>query len=203
MDDDQTLSPLLDRIEGLEAMLLRLAGRVDELSVRRSPPGGTSPDVDTERRFPGPRTPEELEELAQWVDRLQERYAATGDWLRPCWWRHGLVVEELAALRTAWLGAYHDEGTIAPSAALDWHEAAERCRERVRHAINTGPGCSYVRHRPDESITEDPRWVEEREALRQGRAGFGGDRLRRGNREDRELGHVGRGPDQTTVVPIQ
>ena len=48
----------------------------------------------------------DLEDLAKWVDRMQDRYAATGDWLRPCWWRHGFVVEELAALRSSWLGVY-------------------------------------------------------------------------------------------------
>ena len=180
MNDDQTetLGPLLDRIEALEAMVLRLEHRVGELSGIRPMSVGTTPTEDKEPKLPGPRTPEELEELAQWVDRLQERYATNGDWLRPCWWRHGLVVEELAALLTAWLGAYDDEGTVASSATLDWHEAAERCRERVRQAVNTGPGCSYVSHHPDESITEDRRWIE----------------------ESRET--IGGGPGQTTIAAI-
>ncbi len=46
----------------------------------------------------------ELEPLAKWVDELQRQYAATGDWLVPCWWQHGFAVNELIALRTAWLG---------------------------------------------------------------------------------------------------
>ena len=50
-------------------------------------------------------------------------------------------------------------------AALQWHEAAEKCRERVRRAIGAGPGCTAVNHKPDQSVTDDPRWVDERAAL--------------------------------------
>ena len=32
------------------------------------------------------------------------QYAAAGDWLEPCWWQHGFAVNELIALRKAWLG---------------------------------------------------------------------------------------------------
>ena len=90
----------------------------------------------------------ELEKLAKWVDWLQERYAAAGDWLQPCWWRHGFVVEELAALRTAWLGVYEADEANPSTAALDWHEAAEKCRDRIRRAIGTGPGCTAVATSP-------------------------------------------------------
>ena len=170
MNDDQTLSPLLDRVEALEAMVLRLEHRVGELSGNRPMSVGTTPTEDKEPKVPGERTPEELEELAQWVDRLQERY---------------------------------EEDTVGSSAALDWHEAAERCRERVRHAINTGPGCSYVNHRPDESITEDPRWIEEREALR-AEAGLApaatASYAATGKTESRETTDMR--PGQTTIAPI-
>jgi hypothetical protein len=107
----------------------------------------------------------ELKTLAEWVEWLQIRYASAGDWLRPCWWRHGLVVEELSALRTAWLGVYEPGDSTEATAALDWHAAAESCRERIRQAINTGPGCTAVAHKADESVTCDPRWIEERAAM--------------------------------------
>ena len=102
--------------------------------------------------------------LATWVDRIQERYASTGDWLRPYWWRHGFVVEELAALRTSWLGVYSAEEPPASTAALKWHEQAEKCRDRIRRTISTGPGCTAVGHKPDQSVTDDPRWADERAA---------------------------------------
>jgi hypothetical protein len=38
--------------------------------------------------------------------------------------------------------------------------------ERIRLSIGNGPGCTAVTHMPDEPVTDDPRWSEEREALR-------------------------------------
>jgi hypothetical protein len=108
----------------------------------------------------------ELGYLAEWVEWLQERYATEGDWLLPCWWQHGFVVEELAALRTAWRGVYDSDKAIDPSGGVKWHEEAEKCRQRIRRAISAGPGCSVVSHKPDELVTDDPRWAEELTALR-------------------------------------
>ena len=90
------------------------------------------------------------------------QYAAAGDWLVPCWWQHGFAVNELIALRTAWLGLRTSD---EPSAALDWHEAAEKCRVRIHKAIGDGPGCTPVEHYPERPRTKDRRWVEERELL--------------------------------------
>ena len=33
-----------------------------------------------------------------------------------------------------------------PSAELDWHEAAEKCRVRIHQSIGDGPGCTPVEH---------------------------------------------------------
>jgi hypothetical protein len=107
----------------------------------------------------------ELQELAGWVEWLQVRYASAGDWLRPCWWRHGFVVEELSALRIAWLGVYEPAENTEATAALDWHEAAEKCRERVRQVISTGPGCTAVAHKADQPVVDDPRWIDERDVM--------------------------------------
>ena len=169
MDDPQQnrteLTCLADRVVEAEALVRRLQQRVDNLS------GDRPPSDDAESTWPIQQNPSdansgvELEQLAQWVDRIQERYAATGDWLRPCWWRHGSVIEELAALHTAWMGVYQATEPPAPTAALKWHEEAEKCRERIRRAISTGPGCTAVTHKPDQSVTGDPRWTEERAAM--------------------------------------
>jgi hypothetical protein len=104
-----------------------------------------------------------LESLAKWVDELQGQYAAAGDWLVPCWWRHGFAVNELTALHAPWLGV---EAREESSAALDWHEAAEKCRERVRQSIGDGPGCTAVEHYPERAVTDDPQWIKERKVLR-------------------------------------
>ena len=169
MDDDQEiqwdLPRLVDKVDGLDARLYKLQGQVAELcGARRSSDDAGSPKVVRLNVWPAIET-EELENLAKWVDGLQERYAAAGDWLRPCWWRHGFVVEELAALRTAWLDLSQPDDQATSMAALQWHEAAEKCRERVRRAIGTGPGCTAVNHKPDQLVTDDPRWVDERAAL--------------------------------------
>lgn len=165
MVDDQPGSPdatpPADRIDGLDARMRRLERRLD---------GRASDDalstVVVRRALLPPTETLELEALAKWVDWLQDRYATAGDWLHPCWWRHGLVVEELAALRTAWRGVYESDEAVASSAALDWHDAAERCRERIRQSVSTGPGCTAVSHKPDPSVTDDLRWAEEQRAMR-------------------------------------
>ena len=115
----------------------------------------------TRRTLPTEGEPVDLGVLADWVESLQVRYAAAGDWLRPCWWRHGFVVEELAALRSAWLAVYNASEPVDPTAGVRWHEEAEKCRERIRRTIGAGPGCSAVSHKPDEPIADDSHWSEE------------------------------------------
>jgi hypothetical protein len=103
MDDDQLragLGQLANRIEGLEAQLAQLRRQ-----VKRSSDGGRleqdgADPTDGTRRWPSPEgQTAELESLARWVDELQRQYAAAGDWLVPCWWQHGLAVNELIGLR--------------------------------------------------------------------------------------------------------
>jgi hypothetical protein len=159
------LTRLTDRVVEVEALVRRLEQRVGELSSDRLPPSDTRSPVSIQTNVVPSGERIDLEQLATWVDRMQERYAATGDWLRPCWWRHGFVVEELAALRTSWLGVYSADEPPAPTAALTWHEQAEKCRERIRRTISTGPGCTAVNHKSDQSVTGDPRWAEERAGL--------------------------------------
>jgi hypothetical protein len=168
--DDAPLPPaeiarLADKVEKLDANVSTLQRRVDELSGYRPPDHDPGPPG-VAGRTPSPAIkPIELEMLADWVDWLQERYAAAGDWLRPCWWRHGFVVHELAALRTAWIAVYQPDEPAQATAALQWHESAEKCRERIRLVIGSGPGCTAVTHKPDQPVTDDPRWSEERAAL--------------------------------------
>jgi hypothetical protein len=96
------------------------------------------------------------------VDELQMQYAAAGDWLVPCWWQHGLAVNELIALRETWRGVKTSD---EPSADLDWHEAAERCRVRIHQSISNGPGCTPVECNSERPVTEDRLWIVEQELL--------------------------------------
>lgn len=160
-----TLGGLPAVVENLVAAVEALRADVNTLKSLQSA-GATSKERDPAQRpaLPTEGEPVDLAELAKWVESLEVRYAAAGDWLRPCWWRHGFVVEELAALRVAWLAVYDAREFVDARAGLTWHEHAERCRERIRRTISGG-GCTYVSHKPDELLTDDTRWSEEKAEL--------------------------------------
>jgi hypothetical protein len=165
--DDETPGvgpgPLVDRIEGLEALVAQLRRELNRKSDTQKLKQDDRYATDEGRRWPSREEQQAgLGSLAKWVDELQMQYAAAGDWLVPCWWQHGLAVNELIALRTAWLGVKTSD---EPNAALDWHEAAEKCRMRIRQSIGDGPGCTPVEHYSERPVTEDHRWIEERELL--------------------------------------
>ena len=164
---DRTSGGLPGLVEELLTKVEALRADVDRLKSHQS---GTTTDGGqvpaTKRTLPTEGDPVELAVLATWVESLQIRYAAAGDWLRPCWWRHGFVVEELAALRVGWLAVYNTSEPVDATAGIRWHDEAEKCRERVRRTISMGPGCSAISHKPDEPLTQDSRWGEELVALR-------------------------------------
>ena len=159
-------------VEDLVAKLEAVRADVDEPEVGPVCVGDHRHAGPSQRADPSDECdPVDLAVLAEWVESLQVRYAAAVDWLRPCWWRHGFVVEELAALRVAWLAVYDASKPVDPTAGVKWHEEAEKCRERIRRTISVGPGCTAVSHKPDQPVTEDSRWVEELAALRNQSAG--------------------------------
>jgi hypothetical protein len=157
----------------LRALVEDLVGRVAELqaevvdlrSGRPASASAASQVLATRRTIPTDGEPVDLVILAEWVTSLQVRYASEADWLKPCWWRHGFVVEELTALREAWLAVYDASEPIDRATGLKWHEDAEKCRERIRKTISIGSGCSAVSHMPDDPITDDPCWNDEFAAL--------------------------------------
>jgi hypothetical protein len=53
-----------------------------------------------------PEIEEEHEALADWIAWLIDRYTLDHRTIPPCWDQHGPLIEELSALRTAWLAAY-------------------------------------------------------------------------------------------------
>ncbi len=159
----------------LRALVDDLVGRVEALhadvanlqSARSAAAAASTQVPTTKRSLPTEGEPVDLAVLAEWVENLMVRYAAVADWLRPCWWRHGFVVEELAALRVAWLAVYDTMEPVDATAGVKWHDEAEKCRERTRRKISDGPGCSAVSHKPDEPVTRDTRWSEELALLRE------------------------------------
>ena len=123
---------------------------------------------------------EELGELADWVDFYQEYYDLDRMWLHSCWWRNPMVVQELAALRGAWMAIYQSDEHVHGAAALQWHEAAVRCRSRIREATTNGAGCLRNSHRPQWLMSDSVFWVEEGEALRRWVTQGGSDDERKG-----------------------
>ena len=163
---DRTPGRLGVLVEDLVARVEALHADVANLKSQQPASATAAAQVGAVRRtLPTEREPVDLVALAEWVESLEVRYAAAGDWLRPCWWRHGFVVEELAALRVAWLAVYDASEPVDAMAGVRWHDEAERCRERIRRTISVGPGCSAVSHKPDEPVTDDTCWSEEHAAF--------------------------------------
>jgi hypothetical protein len=153
-------------VEDLFDLVADLQAEVVDLKSGRPASATAARQVPVKRRTsPTDGEPVDLVVLAKWVNSLQVRYATESDWLKPCWWRHGFVVEELAALREAWLAVYDASEAVDQAAGLKWHEDAEKCRERIRKTISIGSGCSAVSHLPDDPVTDDRRWIEEFAAL--------------------------------------
>ncbi len=82
-------------------------------------------------------TASDWKQLAGWVDWLVASYdLLLSRSVLPCWGAHRGVVEELAALRTAWRAATKADQTKQPSDALaQWHEGVlHPCLLRLRQA---------------------------------------------------------------------
>ncbi|MBA3743173.1 hypothetical protein [Sporichthya sp.] len=92
-------------------------------------------------------TEDALEELDDWVTWLVDRYSLDHRAVPPCWEQHGALVEELSALRTAWISAFNITGR--PEAPLEWHaHFAAALRRLIDWASRTG--CrTGGQHRPD------------------------------------------------------
>ena len=89
--------------------------------------------------------------LVDWTDWLRDRYQLH-ERVPSCWYVHGPLVEELSALRTAWVGAFLD-----PQAELDapirWHEVLDQTLERVREWDRSG--CRDGTHRDQQPLSDD------------------------------------------------
>lgn len=91
------------------------------------------------------------DQLVDWLcGVLIVRYPASARTLRPCWYLHPELVENLSWLHNAWTLAYRD-GNSSISMAADWHlywlphvmriagEATRKCYDAGRHDPNSDP----------------------------------------------------------------
>jgi len=114
----------------LRGALEDLAARVAELE----PPEVEKPDAEPQA-FVDYATAEDWQALAAWVDWLVTTYDfLPSKTVLPCWPAHRGVVEELAALRTAWrMAAKAGRGAKPNDALIFWHDRwLHSCLARLR-----------------------------------------------------------------------
>ena len=96
--------------------------------------------------------------LAGWVDWLVDRYGLT-ERVPGCWYRHPPLLEELSALRCAWLGAY-ESPAARPADGVYWHDALDRVLARLAEWDRCG--CVRGVHRDDIPVAGDGTVLAER-----------------------------------------
>ena len=86
----------------------------------------------------------QIAELRLWVDWVRWRFTLDHRTIPDCWDRHGPIIEELAALYTAWEAAYtySNDGTDP----LRWMAQFSVARERLHEWVSR-TGCRPGEHR--------------------------------------------------------
>jgi hypothetical protein len=110
-------------VEGLRHDVEALSGGVGDLAGRVTRLIG-SPSLDARPRpywlpsLQGERAERAWRELGQWVEHVVVgRYQRS---VKPCWYRHPLAVDQLAACYMAWSAAYLADAL--PTAPAEWHD---------------------------------------------------------------------------------
>lgn len=128
-------------VEQLYELLGGLRGQVEALADAVGPPGGGKvicwPKLDADAAR------EAWSGLREWVLWWLDRYAVK-EVPRGCWWRHGMLVEELTALWLAWQAAYGEKSDA--TAPLIWLEHFDRARDRIRQRLQQQGNCSNGQH---------------------------------------------------------
>jgi hypothetical protein len=92
-------------------------------------------------------------ELNDWVEWARHRYQLAA--LKPCWWRHADVVEQLSALQTAWKVCFDPEDSgMGPVTFLDH---LDRVNPRLKTALQ---GCT----REHSTVEAVKRWTPQTDA---------------------------------------
>jgi hypothetical protein len=89
--------------------------------------------------------------LTGWTDWLRARYSLQ-ERIPACWVAHPAIVEELSALRSAWVGTYLDPQARAGDGTA-WHDLLDRTLDRVDAWDRTG--CADGTHRPNFPSPDD------------------------------------------------
>lgn len=141
----------------IEALLAReLAGYAPEPHVENSDPLGSQ--VVNWRTLRNEDAADEWRQLREWVEWFAVRYAIPHSTVPTCWWQHGALVEELSALHTAHLAAFHD--TDSGYGPISWHERLTPATARLTRAY--GGGCTHghqtLKPRSWTGATDEQEW---------------------------------------------
>lgn len=97
-----------------------------------------------------------LADLVEWCGSVLRHYPGVTEAMGECWLLHPAAVEELAALRSAWIDAYVGENASA-ARAMDWHDRHRPgAVARVADVVGT---CTAADHRPGRAEGLFPRPV--------------------------------------------
>lgn len=142
---DAVVSEAQRMAEAAHRVLPELADRVAAVTRERVELDGRLDGNQASPSWLVNQQPELLARLRDWLQQVLIHYPDTAQALGPCWPHHAWIVEELLALRAAWLEAY--EGDRAGGfRAVDWHD---RLRTAVMERIGQcTAGCSIEAHRP-------------------------------------------------------
>jgi hypothetical protein len=117
------LSSKAGDVEGLRQNVDDLSGGVADLAERVTRLIG-SPSLDARPRpfwlpsLQGERAEHAWRVLGRWVEEVVvNRYQRS---VKPCWYRHSLAVDQLAACYLAWSAAYLEDAL--PTAPAEWHD---------------------------------------------------------------------------------
>jgi hypothetical protein len=110
---EQALIALTDSVNDLDGKLALLLKKEREKDIQP-------------RRWAARATPQDWDQLIDWVDQLNTDYSILSDHtIPPCWPAHPGVVEELAGLHRAWIRAHINDELAKQDGSNDltaWHD---------------------------------------------------------------------------------
>jgi hypothetical protein len=124
----EQLTERLDATEdAIEDALSALSGQIDELNTKLGQLLKKEREKNIQpRRWAARATPQDWDQLIDWVDHLNTDYSLLGDYtIQPCWLAHPGVVEELAGLYRAWTRANINDELAKNGGSNDltaWHD---------------------------------------------------------------------------------
>jgi hypothetical protein len=149
----------------LDELVASLSERWEDQATRQSP-GMLGIHVINWRTLDDTDAPSVWTDLRDWVTWFTHRYNLPARKIPPCWYKHGALVEELSALRTAWLVSY--DSLDAGYGPIGWHERLAVALPRLATWYNgeCHNGHTELPQAVDDATpTEWAPWIDESHAL--------------------------------------